>query len=101
ERLQPIDGRILAVDVVADLGFGHRPAHLRRGCGHGVGTKIDRAHDSCQPGFTGRISPSWMTVTASASSWRKLKPSARPRAPAAAGIGARGPVRRCGTTRTG
>ena len=41
---------------------------------------------SCQPGFTGRISPSWITVTASAPSWRKMNPSASPRAPWADGL---------------
>ena len=29
--LQPVDGRIFAVDVIADFGFGHGPAHGRRG----------------------------------------------------------------------
>ena len=86
ERLQAIDGGVLAVDVVADLGVGHRAAHLRRRLRDGVGAEIDRAHGSCQPGFTGRISPSWMTVTASAPSWRKMKPSASPRAPCADGL---------------
>ena len=30
QRLQPADGRVLAVGVVTDLGVGHGPAHLRR-----------------------------------------------------------------------
>ena len=29
-RLERVDGRVLAVDVVADLGLGHRRAHRRR-----------------------------------------------------------------------
>ena len=36
--------------------------------------------------FTGRMRPSCITVTASAPSWRKMKPSARPRAPCADGL---------------
>ena len=86
ERLQPVDRGILAVDVVAHVGVGHRAAHLRGRCADRVGPEIDHAHDSRQPGFTGRISPSWITVAASAPSWRKMKPSARPRAPCADGL---------------
>ena len=40
--LQAVDGRVLAVDVVADLGLGHGPAHLGRGPGDGVGAEVDR-----------------------------------------------------------
>ena len=38
-RLQPLDGRVLAPDVVADLGLGHGPAHGRGGPGEGVGAE--------------------------------------------------------------
>ena len=37
-------GRVVAEDVVADLGVGHRPAHRVGRPGHGVGTKVDEAH---------------------------------------------------------
>ena len=37
-------GRIVAPDVVADHGRGHRFAHLGRGPGDGVRAKVDRAH---------------------------------------------------------
>ena len=35
------DGRVLAVDVVADLGLGHRAAHALGGAGDGVGAEVD------------------------------------------------------------
>ena len=34
-------GRVVAEDVVADLGLGHGPAHLGRGLGDGVGAQVD------------------------------------------------------------
>ena len=37
-------GRVVAVDVVADHGRGHRLAHRGRRAGDGVGAKVDRAH---------------------------------------------------------
>ena len=40
--LQAVDGRILPVLVVADLGVGHRPAHRRGGPGDGVGAQVDQ-----------------------------------------------------------
>jgi hypothetical protein len=40
-RLQPLDRRVLAPDVVADLGCGHGPAHGRGGPGEGVGAQVD------------------------------------------------------------
>jgi hypothetical protein len=39
--LQRVDGRVLAVDVVADLGAQHRRAHRRRRPGHGVAAQVD------------------------------------------------------------
>ena len=42
--LQGIDRRILAVDVVSDLGVRHRPTHLGRRPSHGVGSQVDE-HD--------------------------------------------------------
>ena len=36
ECLQPLDGRVIAQHVVADLGFCHGSAHGRRGFGHGI-----------------------------------------------------------------
>ena len=64
ERLQAIDGRVLAVRVVADLGGRHRRAHLvGRPC-DGVAAQIDGgAHDAVFA--TGRMRPSWITVIAS------------------------------------
>ena len=41
-RSSAVDGRVLAVDVVADLGLGHRPAHRGGGPGDGVGPQVDR-----------------------------------------------------------
>ena len=43
-RLQPIDARVFAVDVVADLGARHRLAHRRRRPGHGIAAQVERAH---------------------------------------------------------
>ena len=42
QRLEPVDGRVLAVAVVADLGVGHRAPHLGRRRGDGVGPEVDR-----------------------------------------------------------
>ena len=39
--LERDDGGVVAEDVVADLGLGHRAAHRRRGLGDGVGAKVD------------------------------------------------------------
>ena len=41
--LQRVDGRIVAEDVVADLGRGHRRAHRRRRPRHGVAAQVDHA----------------------------------------------------------
>ena len=41
QLLEPADGRVLAVDVVADLGLGHGTAHGRGRAGHGVGAQVD------------------------------------------------------------
>jgi hypothetical protein len=40
--LEAVDGGILPVLVVADLGLGHGPAHPRRGPGDGVGAQVDQ-----------------------------------------------------------
>ena len=44
--LEPVDGRILAILLVAHLGLGHGAAHGRGGTGDGVAEEIDgdRAH---------------------------------------------------------
>ena len=42
--LQRIDRRVVAEDVVADLGLGHRPTHLGRWLGDCVAAQIDRRH---------------------------------------------------------
>ena len=42
--LEGVDGRVVAEDVVADLGLGHRPAHRRRGLGDGVAAQVDPGH---------------------------------------------------------
>jgi len=41
DLLEAVDGRVLAEDIVAQLGVGHGPAHLRAGHGEGVGAKVD------------------------------------------------------------
>ena len=41
--LEPAHRRILAVDVVADLGVGHRPPHRGGRAGDGVAAQIDDA----------------------------------------------------------
>ena len=43
--LERVDGRVLAVDVVADLGVGHRRAHACGGTGDGVAAQVhESAH---------------------------------------------------------
>ena len=42
--LERVDGRVVAEDVVADLGLGHGAAHLGRGLGDGVGAQVDDRH---------------------------------------------------------
>jgi hypothetical protein len=39
--VQPVHGRIFAVNVVRDLGFGHGAPHLRRWLRDGVTAEID------------------------------------------------------------
>jgi len=39
--LEPIDGRILGVHVVADFGFGHGAAHSGGGAGYRVAAEVD------------------------------------------------------------
>ena len=49
---QAVDGRVAEVLLVAHLGLGHRPAHLRRRPGLGVGVEVDahrRRHASARP----------------------------------------------------
>ena len=41
--LEGVDRRVLAVDVVADLGVGHGLAHLGGRPGDGVGSEVDHA----------------------------------------------------------
>ena len=41
--LERDDGRVVAEDVVADLGLGHRAAHGGRRAGDGVAAQVDRA----------------------------------------------------------
>ncbi len=40
DLLEPVDRRVLAVDVVADLSLGHGPAHLRRRPRDRVGAEV-------------------------------------------------------------
>jgi hypothetical protein len=47
-RLQPVDGRVVAEHVVAELGFMHRLAHARRGPRDGVGTQVYHAASLAQ-----------------------------------------------------
>ena len=37
-----VDGRVIAVDVVADLGLGHRASHRGIGAGDGVAAQVDQ-----------------------------------------------------------
>ena len=43
QRLEPADGRVLAVGVVTDLGVGHRAPHLGGGRRDRVGPQVDGA----------------------------------------------------------
>ena len=43
-RLQRVDLGVFAVHVIAQFSLVHRSAHLRRGLGHGVASKIDQSH---------------------------------------------------------
>src|SRR3954466_15315827 len=40
--LEPIDGRVFAIHVIADLGFRHGATHLRRWASDGVTAQVDR-----------------------------------------------------------
>ena len=42
--LERDDRRVVAEDVVAELGLGHRAAHRRRGVGDGVAAQVDPWH---------------------------------------------------------
>ena len=42
--LEGVDRRVVAEDVVADLGLGHRPAHRRGRVGDGVAAQVDPWH---------------------------------------------------------
>ena len=64
-RLEQLDGRVVAEDVVADLRLGHRPPHRRGRLGDGVGTQVDRRH--VHRGIAHVTRPRWIMVdTASA-----------------------------------
>ena len=39
--LEAVDRRVLAIDVVTNLGCGHGGSHRRRGNGHGVAAQVD------------------------------------------------------------
>src|SRR5262249_59035101 len=84
--LEPVDARVLAVDVVADRGAGHHLAHRRRGTRHGVAAQIDALHPAeCtserKPATASRTGPGcsrWTLCPAPAISTRRA-----PRIPAA------------------
>ena len=44
QGLQAVDGRILSVDIVANLGRSHRRAHGRRGTRNGITAQVDFFH---------------------------------------------------------
>jgi hypothetical protein len=44
--LQPVDGRILSVDVVSNFSRGHRFSHRPGRPGDGVAAQVDRLHDA-------------------------------------------------------
>ena len=50
---QPIDGRVFAIDIVADFGLRHGAAHGRGGAGDGVAAKIDHDADEFREDFVG------------------------------------------------
>ena len=52
--LEGVDGRVVAEDVVADLGLGHRPPHRRGGLGDGVAAQVDPGHGGRVYGETRR-----------------------------------------------
>jgi hypothetical protein len=43
---QQVYGGVFAINIVANLGFEHRPAHLRRGLGDGVAAQVDHVRNS-------------------------------------------------------
>ena len=47
--LEPVDGGVLAVHVVAELGIGHCVTHLRRRLGHSVRSQVDELHSRATP----------------------------------------------------
>ena len=50
DRLEAVDGRVVAEHVVADFGVGHRGAHRGSRLGDGVGAKIDHEGESASAG---------------------------------------------------
>ena len=51
--LEPTDRRILAVDVVADLGIGHRVPHRGSTDGDGIASKVDGRWHAPEPNTQG------------------------------------------------
>ncbi len=102
ERFEPLERRVLAVRVVADLGRGHRRAHLGCRLRDRVGPQVDdRAHGEPAPspeGPTGRISPSCITVMASFPSLEHVhRARARARSTPTGSSGGTAATRRHGT----
>ena len=52
--LEGVDRRVVAEDVVAELGLGHRPAHRRGGVGDGVAAQVDPWHGRASIGLVRR-----------------------------------------------
>jgi hypothetical protein len=62
--LEPVHGRILAEDVVANFGARHRLAHGGRRARHGVAAEVDRSH---RAGSRRRRAPRQASATAAVS----------------------------------
>src|SRR6185295_20095131 len=80
DLLQPVDGGVVAEDVVADFRARHRLAHRGGGTGDGVAAKVDRRchrrlsfsfSSAALPGQSSR-SPSWLSGsgTVLSAAWR-------------------------------
>ena len=60
QLLETEDGRVLAVDVVADFGLRHRAPHGGSGVGHGIRAQVD--HDRYHSGPGGCMSEGFKVV---------------------------------------
>src|SRR5690606_1137295 len=75
----PVDGGVLAVDVVAHLGLGHRPAHRRGGSRHRVGAQVYVARHAAPAAATASTGPAAAPGAHGATSASHAVNAARPR----------------------